>query len=270
MNGRDREDHVGGDATGGHVRQRQRRSEGAKVPSIGADRVRDELRRVRSSGPRALAILHDDRAALPARDYRTADAVRQCPGASATLGHVDRVRRWVADDANGRLAALDEREVHGVERRPRREVARPADRVDQPVRSAIGWRLTAPLLADHAGADRLSEEASNGVLDREVSRRRQISPVFSGDLRRADGGSRKLERPCDGIDRRACLGAESVGGPLHGALRLGQQTHLDLAPPRPLELHQHDPLELAEPSLPSRTGTWTLGPTNALRKCAAT
>ena len=164
-----------------------------------------------------LAVLDDDGPTHVAGRQLTSGAVLQPPGASAPLRDIDLARRWIADDGDGDLVALHERQVHAVQRDSRSKVPGPADGIDEPVRRAIGRRLATAFLADHGEAQRIGHNASNRVLDGDIRHRHQIAPAFRGDVFRADATPSDSERSLHRVNGHEGLGTERVRGLRHRA-----------------------------------------------------
>jgi hypothetical protein len=105
---------------GGHVGRGLRRPERANVPPVRLGGRRDELGGALTATALRLAVLDDHRAAPVTGCEPRSRAVLQPPRSSAPLGHVDPIGRGVADDREADLAALDEGDVHAVQRNPER------------------------------------------------------------------------------------------------------------------------------------------------------
>jgi hypothetical protein len=117
-------------------------------------------------------------------------------GQSRPDDNLDLVRRRIAHDRDGKLPALHESQVDGVEGYAGREVARPADGIDEPAGRAVGRRLASALLPDHQRADRAAYDRPDGVLHGHIGRRptrsRPSLAVMSAapTLRRASSSAR--------------------------------------------------------------------------------
>src|SRR6185436_14616386 len=83
-----------------------------------------------------LAVFDDDRPTHVAGRHPMSGAVLQPPGASASLRDIDLARRGIADDGDGDLVTLHERQVHAVQRDSRSKAPSPADGIEEPVADA--------------------------------------------------------------------------------------------------------------------------------------
>ena len=114
-------------------------------------------------------------------------------------------RRFDASPTTARVIsiALHQCEVDAEERDAGREVARAADRVEEPVRRPVGGDFASPLFAHHRVGRRSFDDPPDLVLDGDVGLRHEIAAPFGCDLRRASPAASELESATDRTDGHA-------------------------------------------------------------------
>ncbi len=208
MECRSGEQDAPGKAARGQVGERERCAQGADVPPVGRDGgcgcprgagPCGTCRRPALDGHRPAVRAHHQSPPMPGLD-------RECPRAS--LSEQDFTGGTVSDGAEDHPAAVHQGDVHGEERDAGREIPRPADGVDKPVRS--GWiGDTAELLTDDGEVDDLGEHRPHRLLDGDVGGRDQIPSTLEAELVGPDSATGQRKAQLDRPQGSGCLREEA-------------------------------------------------------------